>query len=399
MNDNERQYAASWALRGLIFFYFASVGVLLPFLPLVFREKGLSTWQIGVLFAIGPLVTMTIQTLWGFISDRLKTVKKIIIFQLVVVSMLSGFVFESDNFYLLLPALFIFYSFAWPVIPLTDSLTLSCIRNIGGNYGHYRLWGSAGFGLTALVCGKLFLTYGVGLFTMVYVVLIIICLIMCVFLNDAVYLGKRACLRDFKQMLTNRDIIIFLLIVTLLSSTNRANDAFMSIFIKSMGGNEAIVGLAWTVAPLAEIPVFALGGLLLSRYSESALMTAAAALFVVRWGLFSVISTPEMIIGAQLFHGVTFGLLFMCAVSYMSKSVPERLRSSGQGLLSCFFGGVAGITGSSLGGLLMSRWGPVSLYTVCTLISTAAFVLFLFRYRQSNAVTRLGTSLRESDKK
>ena len=75
----------------------------------------------------------------------------------------------------------------------------------------------------------------------------------------------------------------------------------------------------------------------------------------------------------------------MCAVSYISKTVPERLRSSGQGLLSSFFGGIAGITGSSLGDLLMSRWGPVSLYTVCTLVSLAAFALFFVRSRQCEA--------------
>lgn len=389
MNENERLYTGAWALKGLIFFYFASVGVLLPFLPLVFRDKGLTTWQIGVLFAIGPLVTMTVQTLWGYLSDHLKTVKKILMIQLTAVALLTNVVFQLDSFYLLLPALFIFYSFAWPIIPLTDSLTLSSIRQIGGEYGRYRLWGSVGFGLTALLCGRLFLSYGIEHFTRVYMALIIICLILTYFVNDASYLGRKANIRDIKQLITRRDIITFLLITTLLSLTNRANDAFMSIYIKSLGGDESTVGLAWTVAPLSEVPVFALGGMLLARYSELTLLTIAAGLFTLRWTLFSLISTPGLIVAVQLIHGLTFGLFFMCAVSYMSKAVPERLRSSGQGLLSSFFGGIAGITGSTLGGYLISGWDTVTLYFVCAAISLIAFVLYFIRARRTNKAEKI----------
>lgn len=388
MDEKERFYLGSWALRGFIFFYFSSVGVLLPFLPLLFKEKGLSTWQIGILFAIGPLVTMTIQTLWGFLSDRLKTVKKLIILQLVTAGLLSTFIFSFDNFFILLPVLFIFNSFALPIIPLTDSLTLSTIRKIGGDYGKYRLWGSVGFGLTALVCGKIFLTHGIEVFTRVYLVLILICIFISIFLNDATYLGRRANFQDIKQLIKTKEILVFLLITTLLGSTNRANDAFMSIFIKSIGGNENTVGLAWTLAPLSEVPVFALGGFLLSRYSELKLLTVAAAFFTLRWGLFSVINDPGLIVAVQLIHGVTFGLFFMCAVSYMSKAVPDRLRSSGQGLLSSFIGGIAGITGSSLGGLIMSRYGPVTLYLTCSVIALSAFLLYYAWARQVGTVKK-----------
>jgi PPP family 3-phenylpropionic acid transporter len=65
----------------------------------------------------------------------------------------------------------------------------------------------------------------------------------------------------------------------------------------------------------------------------------------------------------------------------MTKVVPDRLRSSGQGLLSAFLGGLAGIAGSTLGGVIMSSLGPRYLYAACFLLALAAFFFYLHRDR------------------
>ncbi|MHB8916456.1 MAG: MFS transporter, partial [Desulfocucumaceae bacterium] len=195
MSDASVTQPGSRALKLFIFFYFSTIGIFLPFLPLLLKNNGLSNWQIGILFSIGPLVVVTIKPAWGFVSDRLKTVKKLVIFQLLVTAFLSLLVFRLRSFELLLPALLLFNLFSYPIIPLTDSLS--------------------------------------------------------------------------------------------------------------------------------------------------------------------------------------FGLFFICSVSYVSKLVPDRLRSSGQVLLSCFLGGLAGIAVSILGGMVMTGMGPRTLYTACTLVALASFCFYL----------------------
>lgn len=371
----------SRALKLFIFFYFATIGLFLPYLPLLFRDNGLSDWQVGVLFSVGPLVTIVIQPLWGFISDRFKTVKKMIMLQLAVTIVLSFFVFDIKRFDLLLPALFVFNIFAFPIIPLMDSLTLASIKNTKGHYGAFRLWGSLGFALSALLFGLFFRYRDLDLFPLCYSALLLICLFLSFFLVDTVYVGKRAGLRDVGQLISNKSVITFLLLTALLSSTNRANDAFLGIFIKQLGGQADTVGYAWTVAALSEVPVLALGGVLLARFSELKLLAVAALVFSVRWALFHIVSDPAAVIFIQLTHSLSFGLFFLCSVSYMSKLVPDRLRSSGQGLLAAFLGGVAGIAGSALGGAVMSGLGPKTLYLICSAMALAACVFYYHKSR------------------
>lgn len=365
-------------LKMLIFLYFSTVGVLLPFLPLLFAEKGLSTWQIGLLFSMGPLVSLTVQTLWGFLSDRLQTVRKLIIIQLLASAFLSTIVFNLSSFSLLLPVLFIFYCFAWPVMPLLDSLTLYNVRKRGLQYGGYRLWGSLGFGLAALLSGMTLHWLGTSLLGTIYLTLIACCLMACLCIKDAHYSGHRATFGDFKKLLGNRQIIIFLLIITLMSSTNRANDALISVFIRDLGGDSNLVGLAWTLGPFSEVPIFALGGYLISKFSELKLLSAAALFFAVRWLLFSFTSNPDLIILWQLLHSVTFGLMFIAGVSYMGKLVPDQLRASGQGLLSCFMGGLADILGSVGGGVIMSALGASAMYLAASTLALISSLLFLW---------------------
>jgi len=377
LSEQARPRQGGTILKVFIFFYFSSVGLFLPYLPLVFRGMGLTSWQIGILFSLGPLVTVAVQPLWGYISDRFKTVKRIIIGQLTVITSLSLFVFHISSFELLLSAIFLFNVFCFPIIPLTDSLTLATASKAGRHYGKFRLWGSLGFALSALLFGFFFRSHGLEAFSLCYFILLFLCLIISFFLGDASYIGRKANASDIKQLLTNRRIIVFLLLTALLSSSNRANDSFMGIFIRQMGGGSEIVGYAWTVAALSEVPVMIICGSLFARFSELRLLSAAALVFFIRWALFFTVTDPRLVVPIQLVHGVSFGLLFLCSVSYITRMVPDRLRSSGQGLLSAFIGGIAGIVGSTLGGVIMSSLGPRYLYASCAAIALAAFFFYL----------------------
>ncbi len=370
-------HTGSVLLKAFIFFYYSSIGLFLPYLPLLLSQNGLGSWQIGILFSLGPLVIITTQPFWGFISDRLKTVKKLIVFQLGATALLSLLVFRLDSFELLMPALFLFNFFAFPIIPLTDSLTLSLASKRGGHYGGFRLWGSLGFGLSAVFFGIFFRTHSLELFPAGYFALIVVCAALSLFLTDSVHLGRRAVPGDVKTLVTDPRIMAFLLLTAVLSSSNRANDSFLGIFISQLGGSTEIVGYAWAVAVLSEVPVLAAGGYLLSRYSELKLLAVSAAVFAVRWALFGLVTDPVLIVLIQMSHSVSFGLFFLCSVSYMSKLVPERLRSSGLGLLSAFLGGLGGIAGSTIGGLLMNGYGPGVMYPACSLAALASFFVYL----------------------
>lgn len=366
-----------WKIKLLSFFYFASIGILLPFLPLLLQTKGLSNSQIGLLLASGPLVSMLVQSPWGYLSDRLRTVKKVLVFQISMAFIVSFQLFSLDTFSMLLPAAFIFFAFAWPPIPLLDCLTLAVAKENGDSFGSYRLWGSLGFALTALAAGSVLAVVGIERINYLYQGVLLLALLFAVLVQDAPPSAQPASFVQLRKLIGQKEILFFLILIAVLNTANKVNDAFMGIFIRDIGGTEADVGLAWTVGPLSEVPVFAISFYFLTRFSELTLLALAAGIYSLRWFLFSIASSPELISVIQIMHGLSFGLFYVSAVSYISKVVPQNLRASGQGLMSTFAGGVAGITGSLLGGFVMDNYGARSLYTICSLLALLAVGAFL----------------------
>lgn len=65
-------------LRMFMFFASAISSVVISFLPIYFQFKGFTSSQIGWFLAIGPLVGLIAQPVWGYMSDKYKTVKKVL---------------------------------------------------------------------------------------------------------------------------------------------------------------------------------------------------------------------------------------------------------------------------------------------------------------------------------
>lgn len=370
------------SLKLAIFIYFSTIGIILPYLPLYFNYRGMTGTQIGILLAIGPLMSTLVQFFWGVLSDRLQTVKKVVLFLLIIAGLASMLVFSSNSFNTLVGSVLIFFAFAWPVIPLLDSLTLATTKQTGESYGSYRLWGSLGFAIAALSGGIILDAVGIQNIRYLYQGLIIACILVCLLLIDASPSGRPVTALEIKKLLGKKEVFIFLIMVTFLSVTNKANDAFMGLYIQQLGGGEKEVGLAWTIAPLSEIPVFAFSGFPLARFHELYLLAAASAIFALRWLLFILVSSPGLLIPVQLLHSLTFGLFFMAAVSYIGRLAPAHLRSSGQGLLATCTGGIAGMAGSYFGGLIFSAMGPQYLYKIMAIVAAFTFIAFTLRYRQ-----------------
>jgi PPP family 3-phenylpropionic acid transporter len=70
-------------LRSFNFLYFALLAMFIPFLPVYLDNQGLSPAQIGFVVGTGGFITIVAQPLWGMISDRTKTIRKVLLFLLL----------------------------------------------------------------------------------------------------------------------------------------------------------------------------------------------------------------------------------------------------------------------------------------------------------------------------
>lgn len=63
----------------LLFSFYATNAIIIGYLPFYLQYKGLNGTEIGWVLAIGPLASIFSQPFWGFMSDKYKTVKRIIV--------------------------------------------------------------------------------------------------------------------------------------------------------------------------------------------------------------------------------------------------------------------------------------------------------------------------------
>lgn len=226
-------------------------------MPLYLKHKGLTGIEIGWVLAIGPFATIISQPFWGYVSDKYKTVKKILIISIIGMLMMSMLFFSMEHLVTILIFGALFYFFSSPVGAFGDSLAQRRADELHISFGSIRMWGSIGFGLSSLFIGKLLTKVGIGYIVWPYIILGSFLLVIAFTLKDVVVEEDPIQLIDVKKLFTNRPFIFFLGFMMFVSTAHRANDSYIGIYIQALGGAESLVGLAWFVGLVSEAIVFA----------------------------------------------------------------------------------------------------------------------------------------------
>lgn len=379
-------------MRGLTFFYFSTNAVLLPFLPLFFEERGYSTFQIGLLMMIGPFVSIFFQPMWGYASDRWKKSKLILYIMWGASVAATVFLFETQGFALAFLFALLLYFFINPSSPLLDSLIIKTTQAHGVPYGNVRMFGSLGFTSVAFASGwLLMLAGGVERIHYIYLMLWIVPFILLAFLKDDPNgpAAPRITLASLRVVALNRQFLWFLFLVIVITIPHRMNDSLFTLYLAESGGTSTMIGMAWAIAALSEVPTFALLGRYLHRFHELALLGIVSLLYSLRWLAYALADDPVLLMFLQAAHSITYAVFWMAAVQYTVRLIPPEWRSTGQSLLSAAFLGLAGLLGGMIGGWIDGRWGGAAMYvygSVQTLLAGLLFFATHLYYRRKGIV-------------
>ncbi|KAL7540150.1 hypothetical protein ACHAXR_009908 [Thalassiosira sp. AJA248-18] len=145
------------SMRLLYLTYYASLGALLPYLPVYFHSLGHPGSSIGLLGAVKPLTTFLAAPLWGILSDRSNNHVSTLQFTFVsslIFQLLVG-MYSSLNY--LIVTVFAAALLNAPVKSLIDSIVMSKLTSEEDRhqFGRMRLWGQLGFGVGSSLVGSL----------------------------------------------------------------------------------------------------------------------------------------------------------------------------------------------------------------------------------------------------
>lgn len=369
-----------WIVKSFTFFYYVMLAVVVSFFPLYYDSLGFSKTQIGTLYSIGPMMAIASNLIWGLLSDRWQTLKKTIL--LVLFGQLAAILllFQTKVYSTLFVIMAVFYFFQTPLSGLNDSNILLHVRQTGKSYASYRIWGSIGYAVAAVVFGMILSRFGLELVAPLTIASLVIALLLAFLLKDSRAGMKKMEFSGVFQKVLSRKLVWFLLLVLTMSISHRINDGFLSLYMRELGASQDLIGLASMVSAFSEVPIFFLLSKYGHKFRELPLLAAASFFYAIRFTLMSLVSSPVAVIALQGLHSISFGIYFVTALRYMQDLVPDEYRATGQAVFNMVWSGLAGLTGGVVGGRIFDLWGGPMLYRFAAISAAVAMIGFLLTY-------------------
>jgi len=366
--------------RSLYFCYYLALGAFYPFLNLYYKQIGLSGLQIGLLASIPALMSPVAAPLWGGLSDRFGIHRHLLTLALVA-TLVAGFSYSFTSLFILLFLISLVYAFFGSAIsPLMDSAALEVASSQARSYGQLRVWGTLGWIVSTWAVGRS-VQGELGRFFYAFAVLMALAIMVSLFQPRRRQLWQRPLREGLLQILGQRSTLVFLVSVFLLSVTVAAANQFFSIYMATIGAGEALIGLAWAVAAISEVPMMLLSGALIRKMGIRRFVIIAFLVYALRWALLSVISVPEWVMVVQLLQGISFTAFLVGGVTYIARLAPAGLGATAQAIFSSTTFGLGAFAGSLLGGFLYDQVGLARMFLMNSVIALAACLVFIFSRR------------------
>jgi PPP family 3-phenylpropionic acid transporter len=347
---------------------------IVPFLPLLFEDRGLSVQAIGAVLALNAAVGFAAGPLWGYLADSLLGRERTLAFCLASTAACSvalGFAHGVAVIAVVGSALWLVRA---PVMALADALALDRL-GVGrrGSYGTVRVWMSVTFAVAAIVWGALIAIGGIDLAPFGYAALTAVNAGLVVF----VFRGRWPRPQPLKQatavrgsMASAPSMVLFLVALFLIFAPYAGTYNFVAIRISTLGGGAFFIGLAAGLQAAAEVPSMIAASRFAHRLRPAFVFAAGAGFYLVTYAIWAVAHAPATLAATRILAGFGFGLTSVGAVVIADELVPERFRATAQASSKAVTAGLAPVAGSLGGGLIYGAFGAPVMFAVAA-VSTA----------------------------
>ncbi len=363
-------------LSSFYFFYFASLGALIPYWAVYLESLGFSPRQIGELMAILMATKMVSPNIWGWIADHTGQGMRMV----RLGSLLSVATFLAVFFghgYLWIALVMLLFSFFWnAVLPQFEAVTLAYLGGEQDRYSSIRLWGSVGFIVAVAGLGPLLDHFGTDpLPWVISGLLLTICLAAWQVPQCRVAIREQAG-SSLWEILFRPQVFVLLLCCFLMQASHGPYYTFFSLYLEQYGYSRSQTGVLWGLGVLAEVGVFLIMHRLVPRFGLHRLLFASLLLAAFRWlfiGFWA--ENPYIMLFSQLLHAASFGVFHASAIALVHRYFAQGHQGKGQALYSSISFGAGGAAGSLYSGYLWEQLQPSSSFYVAALFALSGALL------------------------
>ncbi|XP_069959659.1 major facilitator superfamily domain-containing protein 6-A-like isoform X2 [Cherax quadricarinatus] len=277
------------------------------------------------------------------------------------------------------------------VITLQETVCFQMLGSAHHEYGQQRLWGTVGWGLSAIVSGALVDWYSKGLLQKDYwpahvltVVFLMADLVVVARLKFSIP-DKRMTPSAVHRALWQPHVVLILITLVVIGTTCGVLWTFQFLLVEDVALQwdpdfphlKLLLGLVLGVQCfLAEVPFFFLAGRIIKRIGHANAFLISLVGFAVRLNLYSVISNPWWFLPADILHGISFGISYPCLTSYASVISPPGAAATTQAIFGAAFFGGTGL-GGLVGGRLFQELGGRKAFLTVGVFSGVYALVFI----------------------
>ena len=158
--------------------------------------------------------------------------------------------------------------------------------------------------------------------------------------------------------------------------------SFFSIYFTAMpGGSSRLLGLCYFMSAMSEIPFLLNADRLFEKLGAGKLLSVSAIALTLRWIILGTCHNVYAVMASQLLHGWGFIVMTVSMAKYVSATIPDELKASGQMLISVVGFGIARVFGILGGGLVADAMGSVQKgFLLMAIVAGVGLIAFVPRY-------------------
>lgn len=365
-----------WRLSSFYFFYFAVLGVLVPYWGLYLEHRGFTPLQIGELVAVFMATKVIAPNIWGWIADDTGQRMAMVRYASLLSILTFIGVFFADGFWTLALVMALF-SFFWNAsLPQFEAVTFNHLGRRVQRYSRIRLWGSVGFIVVVASVGVLIDHRDPSVVPPVVLACFVAIWISSLTVPESGTPEFPPDQEGIWQVIRRPGVMAFFVACFLMQAGHGAYYAFFSIYMQDTGYSKTLIGQLWTLGVVAEILVFLVMHRLMHRFGARKVLLVSLLLGGLRWLLTGFFPQHlEIILFAQTLHAATFGSFHAAAIHLVHHYFTGRHQGRGQALYSSLSFGAGGAVGSLISGTLWEVPGPLVTFLVAAGFSLLAFLV------------------------
>lgn len=354
---------------------YGAIGASFPYLAVFYRSRGLDLATIGLLTALVAGAGLVAAPLWGAVADRFAGSRPVLPIAATLAAA-GGAALALAHGPIAIALAAVGMALAHSGLgPTLDARALETVRRNRDQYGGLRAWGSASFIVVVWGTGALIERAGALSLFFVYVAAMLILALVTIPLRGAIGEIRLPRLTGIGAVLRHPPLARFLLAGLLVWSASMGINWYFSIHLLELGAPGELVGAAWAIGALVEVPIMWAYPWLAARVGTERLLIIGAVAFALRALALALVDDPLLATLTMVLHGVGFALVLVGGVTYVARHAPPAAAATAQGVLSAVVFSLALIIGPSVGSFTAATWGATAMFVLSCVAGLVAIPL------------------------